>query len=63
MIDENTSCLDDQVENMPSKQIDEIIPLINETSFHQTNLIQPAVSNTKFRQTFLVHFDPEFIHE
>lgn len=76
MIDENTSCMEDKtlienskssfvdhMENINSKQIDEILPLINEASFNLKHIIQPAVSDRKFLQLFLVDFDLEFIHK
>ena len=51
----NTSCLEDStslsneyIDNENMKQVDEIVPLINETSFNFKNIVQPIVSYLNF---------------
>ncbi len=53
-MDVNTSCLEDKtiiensksslIDNVNMKQMDEILPLMNETSFNLNNIVPPVVS-------------------
>jgi hypothetical protein len=47
LIENNKSTFVDHMDNINIKQIDEILPLINETSFNLKNILQPVVSNGK----------------
>jgi hypothetical protein len=52
LIENNKSTFVDHMDNINIKQIDEILPLINETSFNLKNILQPVVSNGKLLWPF-----------
>jgi hypothetical protein len=59
-IDGNTSCMEDNksslvehIDNINMKQIDEILPLMNETGFNLKNIVQPVVSYSNFSSNLL----------
>jgi len=76
-MDENTSCMEDKtfsmgnsksslgehIDNVNIKQMDEILPLINEKSFTVKYLVPPVVSHLKFVSTLLQYFRLEFIYK
>jgi len=68
-IDENTSCMEDKtsideskssliehIDNVNIKQIDEILPLMNETAFNLKNIVEPVVSYSNLLLKLLEDF-------
>jgi hypothetical protein len=55
-IENSKLSLVDHIDNVNMKQIDEILPLMNETSFNVKNIVQPAVSYSNFLLNLLEDF-------
>jgi hypothetical protein len=55
-IENSKSSLVDHIDNVNMKQIDEILPLMNETSFNVKNIVQPPVSYSNFLLNLLEDF-------
>jgi hypothetical protein len=55
-IDESKSSLIEHIDNVNIKQIDEILPLMNETAFNLKNIVEPVVSYSNFLLKLLEDF-------
>lgn len=61
-IDESKSSLIEHIDNVNMKQIDEILPLMNETAFNLKNILEPIVSYSNL-SNLLEDFHLEFIYK